>query len=148
MKEIDEEFAVEQFQKYKTHFLDWRWGMPGIREYPKGSTGHGDVDSGPVIFEIGGAASIVGQRTMGAYGDWLHYKGLGNCIEAFGVGNKSNEGKQYLFGQLPMADAFIAWSNSIEKSEITLNQKEYWRLKTQLLSLFVVLMLVWLFKKL
>lgn len=121
--------------------------MPGIREYPEGQNGFGDIDSGPVIFGIGGAASIVGQRTMGLYDDWLTYKGLRNCIESFGVGMTSKSKKKYIFGILPMADAFIAWSNSIEKNEIKINEIAYWRLKAQLSSLILLVFFIYLIKK-
>lgn len=141
LKDIDETFAKEQFQKYKNHFLDWRLGLPGIREYPKGTKGYGDIDSGPVLLDIGGAASIVGQRTMAMYGDWLHYKGLRNCIETFGMRLTFESKKKYLFGQLPMADAFIAWSNSIETQKINVQQKENWRIKVQLVSLILLISL-------
>jgi len=50
LPEIDSVFAHEQFARYKELFLDYRLGLPGIREYPKGNTGLGDVDSGPVIW--------------------------------------------------------------------------------------------------
>jgi len=139
-------FSKQQFQSYKDHFLDWRMGMPGIREYPKGNWGRGDIDSGPVLLGIGGAASIVGQRTMAVYNDWGTYKGIRNCIETFGVGITSKKSKKYVFGQLPMADAFIAWSNSIEKSTIKGNDLRNWRLKSQLLSLLLIVFLLYLIK--
>ena len=61
---------------YKEHFLDYRLGLPGIREYRKGVEGNGSVDSGPVIWDIGGSASIVGVRTLGLYGETTAYKGM------------------------------------------------------------------------
>ena len=148
LKDIDETIANEQFKKYKNHFLDWRLGLPGIREYPKGTKGYGDIDSGPVLIDIGGAASIVGQRTMACYEDWLHYVGLRNCIETFGMSLTIKSKKKYLFGQLPMADAFIAWSNSIETTKINVKQIENWRIIPQLISLILLFLLGHLFYKL
>ncbi len=141
LKDIDESFAEDQFQKYKNLFLTRRVGMPGIREYPKGTFGLGDVDSGPVIFGVGGAASIVGQRTMGRYGEWSVYKQLRNSIESFGMGINIGTEKKYLFGKLPMADAFIAWSNSIEGAEVEQVATGSWRIIAQLLSILLVLMI-------
>ncbi len=138
IKDIDSAFAFDQFAKYQEHFLDYRIGMPGVREYPKGIKGYGDIDSGPVIFDIGGAASIVGQRSMAQYRGWKTYRGLRNSIESFGVGMTFNDQKFYLLGQLPMADAFIVWSNSIETFERVPNEAEYWRLKVHLLSFFLL----------
>lgn len=138
---IDRSFSEKQFELYKQEFLDWRLGLPGIREYPIGVKGFGDIDSGPVIWEIGGAASIVGQRTMGIYGDWLVYEGLRNSIESFGMGMTIDSKKMYLLGKLPMADAFIAWSNSIEKSKTEVEDNVNWRKKTQLLSVLLLIII-------
>lgn len=68
--DIDSVFAQEQYQNYRRHFLAYRLGLPGIREYPHGEVGFGDIDSGPVVMGIGGAASIVGINTAIMYEDW------------------------------------------------------------------------------
>lgn len=137
--EIDSTYARRHFEQYKKSFLTRRTGLPGIREYPKGTLGFGDVDSGPVIFGIGGAASIVGQRTMALYGEADVAIGLRNSIEAFGFGWHWGKEKRYLFGALPIADAFIAWSNSVEASKSErLVGKRNWRWSFQL-ALVVVL---------
>lgn len=118
LPEIDSTFAAEQYALYQKHFVDSRLGLPAIREYPRGIEGKGDIDSGPVIWGIGGAASVVGQRAAYANGDFKLYKGLRNSIEAFGFGFTCFGEKRYVFGQLPIADAFIAWSNSVEKTPV------------------------------
>lgn len=46
---IDPVFASQQFAALKRGFLQTRV-ITGIREYPKGVVGVGDVDSGPVVF--------------------------------------------------------------------------------------------------
>lgn len=137
--EIDSTYARRHFERYKKAFLTRRMGLPGIREYPNGTLGFGDVDSGPVIFGVGGAASIVGQRTMAMYGEADVAIGLRNSIEAFGLGWQWGKEKRFLFGALPIADAFIAWSNSVEASkELRLMGKRNWRWSFQL-ALVVVL---------
>lgn len=147
LKDIDPHFASEQFKIYKTLFVDYRFGLPGIREYPKGRSGWGDIDSGPVLLGIGGAASIVGQRTMAQYQDWTIYEGLRNSIEGFGVGMTFNKKKRYIFGVLPMADAFIAWANVMETKELSEQETNNWRYKFHLLSLvLLVILLVCLLK--
>lgn len=134
--EIDPDFARAQFEIYKAHFLDARLGLPGIREYPKGTTGGEDFDSGPVIWDIGGAASIVGRRTMFLYGEHQIATGLRNSIETFGMGKTRQGKKNYLFGDLPTADGFIAWSNSVEVCKTQIKSPNGgWRLKIQLISL-------------
>ncbi|MBL4754846.1 MAG: hypothetical protein JKY52_14775, partial [Flavobacteriales bacterium] len=49
--------------------------------------------------------------------------------------------KDYLFGVLPIADAFIAWSNAVEahKSQKLFTDNN-WRWKTQLLSLSILVL--------
>jgi len=145
--EIDTSFANEQFRQYKQLFLTKRLGLPGIREYPKGAKGYGDVDSGPVILGIGGAASIVGQRTMGKYHNWESFRGLRNAIETFGVGMTIHKKKRYLFGLLPMSDAFIAWSNSLEKSRIPPTHAFRGQWYFHIISLVIIIILTLLRRK-
>jgi hypothetical protein len=61
---IDQTFASEQFENIKNNLVQ-KFLITGIREYPKGIFGIGDVDSGPVLlgfspsgtgFAVGGAA--------------------------------------------------------------------------------------------
>jgi len=139
--DIDEDFAQEQFEIFHTLFKDTRFGLPGIRQYPKGLSGSGDIDSGPVLLGIGGAASIVGQRVYAKQKDWATYEGLRNSIESFGVGFTVNSKKRYVFGQLPMADAFICWSNAIEKSSSQVQITSNWRIRFHLISLLIVVMI-------
>jgi len=79
---------------------------------------------------------------MGFYGENVHYIGLRNCIESFGMSLTFGSKKKYLFGVLPMADAFIAWSNSIELSEALSVEKENWRTKAHLLSLALLIVIL------
>ncbi len=112
LKDIDSEFAQEQFKIYKTNFLDDRFGLPGIREYFKGEHGVGDIDSGPVIFQLGSAATIVGMKTMGLYHEQSTAIEIRNMLEGFGFPMENQGNKTYLFGLMPMADVFIAWGHS------------------------------------
>ena len=117
LPEIDPVFAAEQYTLYREHFLSYRLGRAGIREYPKGQQGSGDVDSGPVIWDIGGSASVVGQRAAAMNGDGLLYADLKGSLQAFGFAYSWKGKKRYLFGQLPMADAFIGWSNAVNQQK-------------------------------
>ena len=146
LKDIDSSFANEQFAIYKKLYLDSRLGLPGIRENMMGEGGGGDIDSGPVIWDIGGAASIVGQKTMATFGEWDTYHGLRNSIEAFGCAYTWSGKKKYVFGAMPMADAFIAWSNaSAHEYEV---QSGNWRWKFQLISLGLSFILILLIRRL
>lgn len=145
--EIDELFAKDQYQRYKELFVTSKFGLPGIREYPMGTEGFGDIDSGPVILEVGGAASIVGQRLAGIAKDWDTYEGLRNAIEMFGVAYTWGEEKKYILGELPMVDAFTAWSNSMETSSMYAEARFNWRWKFQLLTLGLAAVLLLLLSR-
>jgi hypothetical protein len=153
LKEFANEFSPEHFKIYRSLFLTSRIGLPGILEYPLGTEGGGDVDSGPVLFGVGGSASIVGVRTLAAYDDFFVSKGISNSIEAFGVSYSFSGHKKYLFGKLPMADAFIAWANATalpKQASESVPLKENWRLKflipSSLLTLVLLLLLARTFR--
>ena len=112
LAEIDTAFARQQFEGYTRHFLDYRFGLPGIREYPRGFSGSGDIDSGPVICDIGGAASIVGIAAMARQGRPDLSMQIRNAVEGIAWPWENADTKRYFFGQVPMADAFLAWANS------------------------------------
>ena len=112
MYEIDPIFGKQQFDLYKKNFPDERLGLPGIREYPNGTAGAGDIDSGPVIFQLGAAASIVGMRTFATYDEASQAYAIQCGIEAFGFAIQGNNEKKYILGMLPMADAFITWAET------------------------------------
>ncbi len=117
LPEIDPVFAAAQYALYREHFLAYRLGRAGIREYPKGQQGSGDVDSGPVIWDIGGSASVVGQRAAGMNGDGELFADLRGSQQAFGFAFSWNGKRRYLFGELPIADAFIGWANAVHQRE-------------------------------
>jgi hypothetical protein len=111
LHEIDSTFGNQQFDIYKNLFPDTRLGLYGIREYPKGTVGAGDVDSGPVIFQMGGAASIVGVRTLTLYRERSMAYNIQCSLEAFGFATHHGDERKYIFGILPMADVFITWAH-------------------------------------
>lgn len=100
LKDIDQKFAEEQFDLFKEHFMDTRFGLTGIREYPKGVNGTNDIDSGPVVMHFGAAATIVGMQTLSLYDEPEPGMRIRNEIDAV-----------YPLGTFPMADAFITWGN-------------------------------------
>ena len=111
LRDIDLQFAQNQFLLFKKSFVDSKFGLTGIREYANGESGNGDIDSGPVILDFGGAATIVGMQTLSLYGDDESSLKIRNAVEALAISTQSKDQKQYLFGKLPIADAFIAWSH-------------------------------------
>lgn len=144
LKDIDRDFYQEQYALYKQYFVTTRFGLPGISEYPKGTEGDADADSGPVLLGVGGSASIVGVRVLAAEKELPTAIALRNSIEAFGMSIQHNQTKKYLFGALPMADAFIMWANSTElQKERELIADEPWKRMFQLYTgaIFAIVLL-------
>lgn len=110
MAEIDPEFAKEQYDLFKEVFLISRLGVPAIREYPKGMEGTGDVDSGPVIWDVGFSGTVVSIGTFKTFGDFELANKTSQAMDSYGFSFTFKEQKRYLLGAVPMADAFIAWS--------------------------------------
>ena len=117
LSEIDPAFARRQLPAYLEAFLDFRFGLPGIREYRKGHTGPGDGDSGPVVLGIGGAASIVGIAALERLGRPDLSRRVRNAVEAVACPISTSQTKRYFFGQVPVADAFLAWSQSFAPAQ-------------------------------
>ncbi|WP_291720569.1 hypothetical protein [Bernardetia sp.] len=144
LPKIDADFAASQYSIYKNLFVEEHVGLNGVREYPKGIEGEGDIDAGLIVWEIGGAASIVGQRAAAQNNDWTLYHELRNCIETFGATHTFDKQKKYIFGQLVMVDAFTAWSNSIEDSKSYHKMDKNWRKQVQFFSLLIIIILLFL----
>lgn len=75
--EYDPNFARDQYQKAKKYLFTEKWGILGVREWPKGGESFTDVDTGPIIagMGIGATGLFVGAtKAMGdvdAYGRLL-----------------------------------------------------------------------------
>jgi hypothetical protein len=110
--EIDKSFAQDQFELYQEHFLIERLGVPAIREYPKGTFGLGDIDSGPVIWSVGFAGTIVAIGVFNVFDDQVIASKISVAMELYGLSFSRAGKRRYLFGLMPMADAFIAWSRA------------------------------------
>jgi hypothetical protein len=144
LAEIEPNFAKEQYELYKTYFVTTTFGLPSIIEYPKGQSGDGDIDSGPVIFGVGFSGTIVSIGTFAKLGNFDLAEQQYKTINAFGFGNKSENGKKYVFGLMPIADAFIAWGRATELNikNTTKPASITWRVKFHLISI-VVLLILW-----
>lgn len=148
LHEIDPAFAVAQYKRFRRYFVDTWAGLPGIREYPIGHKGRGDLDSGPIFGELGSAATIVGLGTARIYQDTTLSMTLRQTIEAFGLPVTWGSKKRYIFGQLPIGDAFLAWSAIVRPVEplgqqhlAVYNISNLWRLPVHGISLFIITIL-------
>jgi hypothetical protein len=147
LAEIDTAFGREQYNLVKTNFITTRFGLPAVREYPQGQLGIGDIDSGPVILGVGFSATIVMIGTMSMYDNKVLADQQYKTIHAFGFATQNQQEKKYLFGALPMADAFIAWGRATDlnykSTHTNVSSKNWWLLTFQLISVLVVL-IIWM----
>ncbi|GAA5042805.1 hypothetical protein GCM10011506_45690 [Marivirga lumbricoides] len=143
--EIDYGFAEDQFKIADSLFIETTFGLPSMREYPVGEFGLGDIDSGPVIFGVGFSGTIVMIGTLAMYGEANLAEQQYKTIHAFGFDKVRNDQKKYLFGILPMADAFIAWGRAtmLNYYQNVKHNKGSWYFSFHLYSLLFCL-LIWL----
>ena len=148
--EIDPAWGHEQYALFRRQFVDAPLGVAGVREYPLGSAGMGDVDSGPLVLGISLSASAV---TLGAalvQGDRALADPLLHASEGFGLPISWGGAKRYLFGAIPVGDAFLAWSKAarpwiapVATSDLPQVVRWWWRLPAHALSLALAALL-WL----
>ncbi len=145
LSEIDASFAREQYRYYKQNFMTTTFGLPSIREYPRGQNGGGDVDSGPVIFAVGFSATIVSIGTSALLGDMELAQRQYQTTTAFGFSNTESDQKKYVFGFMPVADAFIAWgrASALNMKSLQKPVARDWRTKFHLISASI-LVILWL----
>lgn len=140
LSEIDHTFSKEQYTLYKKNFVTTTFGLPCVNEYPVGLCGSGDIDSGPVIFGVGFAGTIVSIGTFSAMEDYelaeMQYK----TINAFGFSSKNSDSKKFISGQLPISDAFIAWSRTTQLHDISNSSQTslFWAYKFHLISILII----------
>jgi hypothetical protein len=145
LTEIDSDFARQQFKLFDSLFVDKKLGLPVVREYPSGTRGFGDIDSGPVIFGVGFAATIVMSGTFRSFERYDLATSQYKTIHALGFCRKTKNYKKFLWGKLPMADAFIAWGRTSELKyaiDQKHDDKKLWFGKFHLISLSI-LIFVW-----
>ena len=110
--DADPQFALEQYTLLRQYFVDYNWGIPGVREYMPGVSGGGDIDSGPVILGYSGPAVVVGAAAARVHGDKDLANVLLGVVEFAGLPIQAGSSRMYAAGQLPVGDAFIAWALS------------------------------------
>jgi hypothetical protein len=149
LSEIDPAWGREQYALFRQQFVATPLGVAGLREYPHGSAGRGDVDSGPLIFGISLSASAVTLGAALAQGDNALADPLLHASEFLGLPIGWGE-KRYLFGVLPVGDVFLAWSKTARPwiapaaaLELPPLVRWWWRLPAHVLSL-VPVALLWL----
>jgi hypothetical protein len=148
LPEIDPDWAESQYRRFRRLFVVTRLGQPGVREYPPGEGGAGDVDSGPLVLGVSASASVVTMGAARAHGDDALAGPLTALGEAVGMPLRFGSTKSYLLGMMPIGDAFLAWSAATRPvaplgGHYPAVVSWWWRLPWHALTL-VGLALVWL----
>jgi hypothetical protein len=117
LPEIDAGWARAEYAEYRRWFADTRFGLPVVLEYPRGKTGTGDVDSGPLILGVSASATVVTIGAARVHGDQQLAGPLTGFGEALGAPIRLRGQKWYAFGVLPIGDAFLAWSAAAPRAE-------------------------------
>ena len=137
LAEIDSAYAHLQYERFiATLETDMLGLLPAVREYPRSFEGTGDIDSGPIVLGAGAPASVVGIAAARSVGDLETAQALRASAERLGLAFTWDERRRYLFGQMPVGDAFLAWASSVPpaREEITTNAYAGWRWRWGLAS--------------
>jgi len=110
--EVDPDWGRSQYELFRERFMAPFLGVPGVREYPAGGFGLGDIDSGPLIFGFSASATVVAIAAAQVQGDRETASAMISAGEAVGLPIESGGRKFYAFGLLPVGDAFLAWAKS------------------------------------
>lgn len=112
--EIDPAAATAQYQAFERTFATRFAGLlPAAREYPRGTPGSGDVDSGPLILGVSAPASVVGGAAARMVGHAAAAADFRASSEVLGMPLQWSGRRSYAFGKLPVGDAFLAWATVV-----------------------------------
>ncbi len=143
------EFARAHFTVLRERFVDYRWGVPGVREYSHGQEGTGDIDSGPLLLGYSGPAVVVGAAAARAHGDASLAQVLLGAVEVGGLPMEWGGRRRYMAGAIPVGDAFIAWAVSSPPPDRIVSPSWmqllpwWWALPANLLSAIALCALGW-----
>lgn len=113
LAEIDPRFAREQYLLFRDRFVARPLGLgPAVREYPHGTDGPGDVDSGPLVLGVSLSATVVTVGAARVQNDPALAKALGSQGELLGLPVRLPGSKRYALGVAPIGDAFLVWSQT------------------------------------
>lgn len=109
---LDPEPDLASWRRYTLAFVERRVGLVGVREYPRGTSGPADIDSGPLVLGISASASAVTLAAARRAGDTGLAESLDREAELLGSGLTLDGRRRYAFGVLPVGDAFLAWART------------------------------------
>ena len=112
LRDFAPDLANAEWHRYTELFVTSSYGLVGLREYPAGTPGGGDVDSGPLIGGVSLSASAVSLGAALRNGDLELADRLNRQAELLGAplpwrGDAGLNGRAFAFGLLPVGDAFV-----------------------------------------
>lgn len=81
-------------------------GLGMVREYPDGTVGHGDIDSGPLLFGYGVSASGFSLGSARAAGDSQHFASIFRTADLFGALRSKDRSREFTTGG-PLGNAIM-----------------------------------------
>jgi linalool dehydratase/isomerase-like protein len=107
------ELARAQYERYRREWFIDVLGSTGMREYPEGREVVVDVDTGPMLGDIGTAASAFGIAAARANGDYECFGRMVRGLEAMGVPSRTLTGaKEHFFGAFLLPDVLAFWAKT------------------------------------
>ena len=100
------------WEQFRAAFIVREADLVGVRDYPQGPTGTGDVDSGPLPLGVSLSASAVTLAAARANGDSALAADLSREAELLGLPVSAAGTRRYAFGAVPVGDAFLAWART------------------------------------
>jgi hypothetical protein len=85
LAQLDAGMALDQYVRERDALGESILGVGGFREWPPGRGGHADVDSGPILFGVGVAASALGLGPARIFHDARSYALIRRAASAFGI---------------------------------------------------------------
>ena len=153
LPELDAGFAREQYARFRELYVqDWLGFLP-VREYPIGSSGSGDVDTGPLVFGLSPSATVVSIAAARANGDFELAERTVILSEMFGAPWTSEGEKSFGFGSIVVADAFLVWGKTLvpwtrtPEASFPPTTITWWRWRLHGISLLLLAAVVWIVRK-
>ena len=143
LPDIDEAFAVEQYETFRERFLTTFGGIPCLFEYADGQgSSVGDVDAGPLIFGRSVSAAVFMIGVAQIYDDQPVADAIAVAGEAVGLPWTWADEKRYVGGVLPIGDIMVAYSQNAKRwsggtghwPEVRSSIANDWRWKVHLYS--------------
>jgi hypothetical protein len=148
--EVDPAWGRAQYALFRQQFVAPFLGVPGVREYPAGEMGFGDVDSGPLVFGFSASATVAAIAAAQVQNDREVSSAIISASEAAGLPIEWRGRKLYALGLLPVGDAFLVWTKTSRlwiatgsDADLPAMVARWWRWPLHTAA-FLIFLIVWL----